>query len=158
MLSNINCDYHLYHSLSCAINTGATVLITGGLYSPSVVVEYSESGATGRDLPQLLQGRWSHGCSYYHNQEGTKVCIHSKIMIVPTIILRHSWSLVGRMVLVTPCPPQSYWRRQLPPGSWLESFLLLAQGSVWLQWTTESCWQVEIIDNNIAIGTVHGIM
>ena len=38
--------------------------------------EYSETGFT-RDLPQLLQGRRDHGCSYFENEEGTKVDIDS---------------------------------------------------------------------------------
>ena len=37
------------------------------------MVEYSEAGPTGRYLPQLLQGRYLHGCSSYDNDEGTKV-------------------------------------------------------------------------------------
>ena len=44
--------------------------------SPNRVSEYSEPGFT-RDLPQLLTGRWSHGCSYFENEEGTKVDIDS---------------------------------------------------------------------------------
>ena len=38
--------------------------------------EYSESGFT-RDLPKLQQGREEHGCSYFENEEGTKVDIDS---------------------------------------------------------------------------------
>ena len=52
------------------------MILTGGLYSPNRVSEYSETGFT-RDLPQLLQGRWDHGCSYFENEEGTKVDIDS---------------------------------------------------------------------------------
>ena len=28
-----------------------------------------------RDLPDLLQGRFGHGCSYYDNNEGTQVML-----------------------------------------------------------------------------------
>ena len=35
-----------------------------------------EAGFT-RDLPQLQQGRYDHGCSYFENEEGTKVDIDS---------------------------------------------------------------------------------
>ena len=51
------------------------MILTGGR-SPNRVSEYSETGFT-RDLPQLLQGRRSHGCSYFENEEGTKVDIDS---------------------------------------------------------------------------------
>jgi len=56
---------------ACAINIGSTVILTGGYSSRNRVSEYSESGFT-RDLPQLQQGRQSHGCSYFENEEGTK--------------------------------------------------------------------------------------
>ena len=52
------------------------MILTGGVYYPNRVSEYSETGFT-RDLPQLLQGRRSHGCSYFENEEGTKVDIDS---------------------------------------------------------------------------------
>ena len=71
-VSSIDYNWHLYCSKACAINLGATVLITGGYYSPTIVAEYSEDGYL-RDLPHLLQGRWKHGCSYYNNQQGSKV-------------------------------------------------------------------------------------
>ena len=51
------------------------MVITGGYYSLTEVTEYSEAGPTGRDLPQLQQGRWLHGCSYFDNDEGTKVSV-----------------------------------------------------------------------------------
>ena len=52
------------------------MILTGGFYSYKRVSEYSETGFT-RDLPQLLQGRYHHGCSYFENDEGTKVDIDS---------------------------------------------------------------------------------
>ena len=48
----------------------------GGWYSYNKVSEYSESGFT-RYLPELQQGREDHGCSYFVNEEGTKVDIDS---------------------------------------------------------------------------------
>ena len=62
--------------MACAINIGPTVLFTGGYGFLNRVSEYSETGYM-RDLPQLLQGRWDHGCSYFENEEGTKVDIDS---------------------------------------------------------------------------------
>ena len=52
------------------------MILTGGYISLNRVSEYSETGFT-RDLPQLLQGRRDHGCSYFENEEGTKVDIDS---------------------------------------------------------------------------------
>ena len=52
------------------------MILTGGRYSLDRVSEYSESGFT-RYLPQLQQGRIDHGCSYFENEEGTKVDIDS---------------------------------------------------------------------------------
>ena len=67
---------NIYCSLACAINLGTTVIITGGYYSTdNTVTEYSEDGFV-RDLPGLLEWRINHGCSYYDNEEGTKVDFH----------------------------------------------------------------------------------
>ena len=53
-------------------------MLTGGYYSPNTkrVSEFNERGYL-RDLPQLLQSRRDHGCSYFDNEEGTKVDIDS---------------------------------------------------------------------------------
>ena len=50
------------------------MILTGGQHSLNRVSEYSESGFN-RNLPQLQQGRSSHGCSYFDNEEKTKVDI-----------------------------------------------------------------------------------
>ena len=54
---------------------GSSVILTGGA-SPSGAVDrvsqYKETGWV-RDLPDLLQGRYHHGCSYYDNNEGSQV-------------------------------------------------------------------------------------
>ena len=63
-------------SLACSIDNGSSVLLTGGKYSHNRVSEYSETGYQG-DLPQLLQGRHNHGCTYFENEYGTKVEINS---------------------------------------------------------------------------------
>ena len=52
------------------------MILTGGFYSKNRVSEYSEDGFP-RDLPQLQQGREGHGCSYFENEEGTKVDIEN---------------------------------------------------------------------------------
>ena len=52
------------------------MLLTGGYWDRKRVRKYNEAGeVTDQDIPQLLQGRYSHGCSYYKNQEGTIVNI-----------------------------------------------------------------------------------
>ena len=67
---------HIYCSDACAINLGSSVLITGGYYytTSNTVSEYNEAGWL-RDLRPLLQRRRGHGCSYFNNEEGTKVDI-----------------------------------------------------------------------------------
>jgi len=66
-------DFDLEYSIgfSCAINIGSTVILTGGLLSPNRVSQYSESGYL-QDLPQLLEGRYDHGCSYFESEDGSK--------------------------------------------------------------------------------------
>ena len=64
-----------YFSSACAINLGSSVILTGGWEDSDVatrVSEYNEDGYV-RDLPPLQQGRDNHGCSYFDNDEGTKV-------------------------------------------------------------------------------------
>ena len=58
--------------MACAINLGSSVIITGGVNFTTTVTEYNEDGWVS-DLPDLHQGRWDHGCSYYNNDDGTKV-------------------------------------------------------------------------------------
>ena len=52
------------------------MILTGGYNTPYTVSEYSESGFT-RSLPELQQGRYDHGCSYFENEEGSLVDINS---------------------------------------------------------------------------------
>ena len=79
----------LIFSDACSINIGSSVLLTGGRYSLNRVSEYSETGYV-RDLPRLLQGRYRHGCSYFENEEGTKVDIDSnssRVIIFQTFLV-----------------------------------------------------------------------
>ena len=103
---------NIYCSEACAINLGSSVIITGGAYHTitrkRIVSEYKETGWI-RDLPSLLQGRYSHGCSYYDNNEGTKVDIlilinHCPIIMTNTIsdLPRDWWLLWG-------CLPLLHW-------------------------------------------------
>ena len=63
---------------ACVINLGSTMLVTGGGTNDTFtrVVQYSETGYV-RDLPRLNHARYYHGCSYFDNDQGTKV--HSVI-------------------------------------------------------------------------------
>ena len=51
------------------------IIITGG-WGEAVdkVCQYGLSGHLS-DLPTLLEGRNSHGCGGYHNQDGAQVCM-----------------------------------------------------------------------------------
>ena len=59
---------------ACVINLGPTMLVTGGGTNETFtrVVQYSETGYV-RDLPRLNHPRYYHGCSYFDNDQGTKV-------------------------------------------------------------------------------------
>ena len=71
------------------------MILTGGADSYNRVSEYSETGFT-RDLPQLQQGREDHGCSYFENEEGTKVDIDSNscgVIIFQTFLVTGGYNL-----------------------------------------------------------------
>ena len=116
-LSSLN----LYYSNACSINLGSSVILTGSSLSPNRVSEYSVSGFT-RDLPQLLTGRSNHGCSYFENEQGTRVDILI-VILVASLSFRRSSSLAATIIPTS--PPRSCWWRTLPSGSILESFQLL---------------------------------
>ena len=75
------------------------MLVTGGSetsYSTlTTVSQYNEAGWV-RDLPQLQQGRRSHGCSSYNNAEGSKVGIdinyYRTIIIFQTYLVAGGWT------------------------------------------------------------------
>ena len=56
------------------------VVLTGGYYTMNKVSIYSSS-AWIEDLPELLEGRWSHGCGHYVNDVNKMVIflIHKRI-------------------------------------------------------------------------------
>ena len=57
---------------SCTIDTGTSVVITGGQFSQNNVVRYNKDGF-GENLPRLNIGRWTHACSYYYLTNNTRV-------------------------------------------------------------------------------------
>ena len=72
IVTNIDFDY----SGSCAISdiTATSITITGGWHegSRTKVSQYNIEGWV-RDLPQLQQGRWEHGCGHFLNDDNNKV-------------------------------------------------------------------------------------
>ena len=52
------------YSGACAIDLGESVVITGGVYIEKKVTQYKEDGSF-NELPQLITGRYSHGCASY---------------------------------------------------------------------------------------------
>ena len=79
------------------------MILTGGQYSLNKVSEYSESGFT-RDLPQLQQGREDHGCSYFENEERTKVDIDSNscgVIVFQTFLVTGGLTNDGDITSIT---------------------------------------------------------
>ena len=80
--------------MACAINLGSSVILTGGYNTRTTVSEYNEAGWV-RDLPALLQKRWSHGCTYYTNDEGIKVIYNIDNNHCPTIMIFQTYLVSG---------------------------------------------------------------
>jgi len=60
--------------LSCSIQFPDQVIVTGGIYTSTRVSAYGPGGYV-KDLPGLLIGRYSHGCTSYLNDDGELVYI-----------------------------------------------------------------------------------
>ena len=63
-----------YLRRACSIQLEETVVITGGDYTMSTASIYSVDGWV-EDLPDLLTGRWDHGCGHYINNDDKMVAI-----------------------------------------------------------------------------------
>ena len=76
--------------MACAINLRSSVIISGGDPALTTVSEYNEAGWV-KNYPDLQEGRRLHGCSYYDNDEGTKVGIdinyYSTMIIFQTYLV-----------------------------------------------------------------------
>ena len=59
---------------ACAIQFDDYVIITGGTNSLDIVSKYTDTGFV-EDLPNLLSGRYGHGCGHYTN-ENNELVIH----------------------------------------------------------------------------------
>ena len=79
---------------ACAIPDLVTdsVIITGGEDSVSVVSRYDRMGWV-EDLPQLIEGRYDHGCGSYLRVDGTQVSIDSigYSLLMCDLICRYYW-------------------------------------------------------------------
>ena len=58
----------IYYSMACAIPSGDTVIITGGMYTKNTVSVYNVGGWL-EDLPPLNTGRHYHACSSFWSDE-----------------------------------------------------------------------------------------
>ena len=70
----------ILYRYACGVAVGENYIITGG-YEPSeddnalkTVAEYSQTGFV-RYLPNMIQRRYRHACSYFTNENGEKVRI-----------------------------------------------------------------------------------
>ena len=69
-----------FFSRACSIELEERVILTGGIYTKNTVSVYSLSGWI-KDLPELLQRRYHHGCGHYVNDVNKMVIflIHKRI-------------------------------------------------------------------------------
>ena len=67
----INCTFTRE---ACSIQFDDYVIITGGTYSLDIVSNYTDNGWE-KYLPNLLSGRYGHGCGHYTN-ENNELVIH----------------------------------------------------------------------------------
>ena len=62
----------LFLSDACSIQLEDIVILTGGFYTKNTVSVYSTDGWL-EDLPDLLTGRYVHGCGHYINNNNKMV-------------------------------------------------------------------------------------
>ena len=65
-------NFILFLSQACSIQLEDIVILTGGGYTKNTVSVYSTDGWV-EDLPDLLTGRYHHGCGHYVNNENKMV-------------------------------------------------------------------------------------
>ena len=59
---------------ACSIELPEMFILTGGRYTLTTVSRYTTSGWM-EDLPELNDGRYSHGCGYFYNDDMQRVSI-----------------------------------------------------------------------------------
>jgi len=57
---------------ACSIELPEMFILTGGLDTWTTVSRYTTSGWM-EDLPELNEGRWTHGCGYFYNDDMQRV-------------------------------------------------------------------------------------
>ena len=62
-----------YFSDNCSIQLEDKVILTGGGNNPHRSVNVYNTQGWLENLPDLKQGRYSHGCGYYINNENKEV-------------------------------------------------------------------------------------
>ena len=72
--------HNIIYRKACAIPDLITdsVIITGGYFTEPLVARYDRMGWV-EDLPQLIEGRYNHGCGSYLRVSGTQVSIDSVV-------------------------------------------------------------------------------
>ena len=73
----------------CSIDLGQSVVITGGA-SMRTVTQYKEDGDY-TQMPQLITGRYYHGCSSYTDSDSNMVRIISNIHGLLKYLSRCCW-------------------------------------------------------------------
>ena len=73
-MQRADCIPHFHPSYrdSCGVDLGGSYVITGGYKADKKVSVYSTSGWT-KDLPDLKEGRYTHSCSRFDNDQGEMV-------------------------------------------------------------------------------------
>ena len=83
--------------MACAINLGSSVTITGGGDTLTKVSQYNEAGWE-KDLPNLQTGRYRHGCAYFNNDAGSKVCSSARLSSTELMVgTASAWVFTGEL-------------------------------------------------------------
>ena len=75
-----------YCSAACGIDLGDSYVVTGGEYSQKTVAQYSLTGEV-TYLADLQQGRYSHACTSFIDDDGVTVSFVVNIMKYLIIIM-----------------------------------------------------------------------
>ena len=63
-----------YCSWACGIDLGDSYVVTGGMHSPQAVAQYTLAGEV-TYLADLQQGRYSHACTSFIDDNGVTVSL-----------------------------------------------------------------------------------
>ena len=85
-------DYCLHFSSACSIELDNKVIVTGGTFNQTRVFVYNMDGWI-MELPQLITGRFGHGCGQYINTDDKMVNYfsgYSNIILSNVYIFRYT--------------------------------------------------------------------